>query len=371
MFCTNCGMGNNEESRFCTKCGKQLAQQATASDADDERTPQVTPQPAQPPAPQQYTMPQKIAKTAQPDKVENKKPKGAVFFGVAIGVVASVLVYIALYFIIGLWSEDNGGVEGAGYAGEDNGRIEEPGYDREDDGRLEEQGYNREDRGRIEGPGFDSAEDAVLAYLDAFSNADLEAMIATFAIESFVENYDLEATIISMRLYNPINQQRFPSSNLFTTDMNAHQRQARVLDGISRQYMTIFVPDSEDLQDRARQINDTQEIRQLMRDLGNPAYLDSLDTLNFVGFVDPNRLTGLFDSEITQQQTERMRDRIGAQQLESIVARVAIDGQIYLFGFDVLLYDGKWYIYSLGGYIGALLGLPIFNGGVILEAYLR
>jgi len=364
-------MGNNEESRFCTKCGKQLAQQATASDADDERTPQVTPQPAQPPAPQQYTMPQKIAKTAQPDKVENKKPKGAVFLGVAIGVVASVLVYIALYFIIGLWSEDNGGVEGAGYAGEDNGRIEEPGYDREDDGRLEEQGYNREDRGRIEGPGFDSAEDAVLAYLDAFSNADLEAMIATFAIESFVENYDLEASIERIRVYSVNLQQRFPSSNRFTTSMNTRQRQAMVVEGISWQYMTIFVPDSDLLHSWSTIMDDAQEIREFMRDLGDPAYLRSLSTMNFVGFVDPNRLNDRFDTEQNQQNIERIRDIMGAQRLENIVARVDIDGQTYLFCFDVLLYDGKWYIHSLGGNIGLLLGLPFQNGGVILEAYLQ
>ena len=159
MFCTNCGVGNNEGSRFCTKCGSHLVQQSTALYADGERTPQVTPPPATP----QYAVPQHTTQTAQPDKVKSKKPKGAIFLGVAIGVVASVLVFVTLHFIIGLWSDDNGGTEEAGDDRDDNGRIEELGYDREDNGRIDEPGYDREDRGRIEGPGFDSAEDAVLA----------------------------------------------------------------------------------------------------------------------------------------------------------------------------------------------------------------
>ena len=220
MFCTNCGTGNNEESRFCKKCGNHLVGQATALNDDGEKTPQVLPQPI----PQQYATPPYIAQNVQTDKVKRKKPRGAVFLGIAIGVAASVLIFAALYFIIGLWSEDDGSAEGAEHDREGNGRIEELGYNREDNGRILEAEYDREDRGRIEGPGFYSAEDAVLAYLDAFSNADLEAMIATFAIESFAENYDLEMTIERMMAYSPIYEQRFPSSNRFTTSINIHQR---------------------------------------------------------------------------------------------------------------------------------------------------
>ena len=81
--------------------------------------------------------------------------------------------------------------------------------------------------------------------------------------------------------------------------------------------------------------------------------------------------SNLFDVEANQRNIERIRDVLGAYRLENIVARVDIDGQTYLFCFEVLRYDGKWYIHSLGGNIGALFNISSLSGGVILEAYLQ
>ena len=35
MFCTNCGANNNEEAKFCTKCGQQLSYSAAADNTVD------------------------------------------------------------------------------------------------------------------------------------------------------------------------------------------------------------------------------------------------------------------------------------------------------------------------------------------------
>jgi len=308
------------------------------------------------PAPKQYAMPKHVAQAAEADNARRKKPFGAIVLGAALGVVvATALIFSVLHFVVGFWALGNGRVEGPG-----NGGLEKP-----DEGRAEEPGI-----GRIEGHGFDSAEDAVLAYLDAFSRADLEAMVATFAIESYAENQDFEAMVERLGVYSPVFQQRFPSSNRLTTGFNIRHRQAWVVGEITRQYLALFVAGSESMQGMLTEM-DAQDISQLVRDLGNPEYLESLSTLRCVDFVDPNRLDDRFGSEANQQNIERLRDVIGAQRLENIVARASIDGQIYLFFFDVLRYDGKWYIHSLVGNIGQVLSLAAISGGIILEEHLQ
>lgn len=46
--------------------------------------------------------------------------------------------------------------------------------------------------GTIESRGYKSPEDAAKAYLEAFMNNDIDQMLSTFAVETYVKNFDLE-----------------------------------------------------------------------------------------------------------------------------------------------------------------------------------
>ena len=48
---------------------------------------------------------------------------------------------------------------------------------------------------KVEGPGYTSAEEAARAYAEALKAGDLNAMLSTFAVESYVEHFDMAAYI--------------------------------------------------------------------------------------------------------------------------------------------------------------------------------
>ena len=48
---------------------------------------------------------------------------------------------------------------------------------------------------KMEGDGFDTPEEALTAYIEAFKKMDMNGMISVYAMESLLENLDLEALV--------------------------------------------------------------------------------------------------------------------------------------------------------------------------------
>jgi len=324
MFCTKCGSENSEENRFCLKCGNPMMSWANSSNVADSVT-QFTQKPVeQQYVTQSYSVPPPINQTSELSIPQKRTSKRAVIISVLIGVVATVLVVAILYFALGIGTTDN----------------------------------------KIEGSGYASAEDAVSAYLEAFRSADAEVMVSTFAVETYVDNFNLEAYLDRIRVYALTFPQSFPSNNQFTTGLNIQRRQSQISDSIRYQYMSLFISDAIS-NGMTTPIADTQDF---IRTLGDKSYYESMRSMNVLGFVSPSRLHDSYTSEQNQRNIDQLEETIGAQRLENVVARVEIDNEIYLFCFDVALYGGKWYIHTLGGNIGALLGISAYSMGVIPEA---
>jgi len=300
---------------FCEKCGAAR----TGSELFCSKCGNQLPAQAPPPVTSIYGKP--------------KKPKTAVFLAAGLGVAVSAVVFFVLFHF---------GVIGGG--GNSSG-------------------------GRVEGPGYSSPEEAAKAYLDALSNADVNAMISTFAIETFSKNVDFAASLEETPFYNYFIIPSVPSSNHFTTDLSTQQRLADVANSIRSQYLSFFAPH---ILNEARPVvleseDPEREAQVIVDDLGNAEYLQSLRSLKVIEFVPPESLYEYYSEEVVQQRIDRQRDIIGADRLENIVARVEIDGEIYLFCFDVAHYGGRWYLHTLGGHIALALGFSYFNAGVIPE----
>ena len=346
MFCSKCGAKSVEGGLFCEKCGGKL-------NSDSEQQP-VSQQPVSQSAPLQYQQApvhqqpghEQVAQfqygAAYPQVQynmggnEKKRPHPALLIGCTLAAV--VLVFFVL-FIVGAISFGGAGVA----VGETDGRIE--------------------------GPGFDSAKEAVEAYLEALSNADLDAMIATFAIESFVENYDLAAMIERIRSYSAFTmQQALPTSDDFHIGFNIEKRRGDVAQNIKMQYMSLFMPEAVNGGLPLRmQSSEPREVNQLIRMMSNPSYFASLRNMELIEFVSPEWFSDRYMHETNQENIDRNRQLIGADEIEHVVARVRIDRQVYFFNFETVRYGERWYINFLGGNVAILLNACIFSGGVILE----
>ena len=62
---------------------------------------------------------------------------------------------------------------------------------------------NNPKKTKMEGAGYKTPEDAVMAYAEYLKNGDMEGMISTFAVESYVEHFDMRAHLEYYDSYFP------------------------------------------------------------------------------------------------------------------------------------------------------------------------
>jgi len=221
----------------------------------------------------------------------------------------------------------------------------------------------------IEGAGYESAKDAARAYLEAFSKSDVDAMISTFAVESYVENYDLEAQIKRVKafIFYTFPQSLLPN-NQFATALNIQQRQGQIVTWIRLQYELVLFQGELSNSGMIINLSNDKDMRSFINKLNDQTYYEPIKSLRVLGFEDPDSLSDMYPSIMNQQNIDKFREIIGAQRLEDVVARVEFDNEVYLVCFDVARYGGKWYINSIGGNIGNLIGIPATGGGIIPES---
>ena len=324
MYCSKCGTEVTDGSSFCAKCGNPLSVVSGNVPSTGHAPPVEQPQVSFTP------IANGADRTIERSVPPARASKRVVLLAVVISVVATMSVVAVLYFALGIRTTDHPNDH------------------------------------RIEGSGYASAEDAVSAYLEAFKNADVEGMLSTFAVETYVENFDLEAVIMSDNAYYREYIQSFPSDSKFAIELNTHQRQYQIAQTIIRQYFSVFIPTLVD--EQFISFADTQEARRFINSLNNQSNFESMHSMSVLGFISPSRLIDYFSSEDYHRFIDHQSDIASAQGLESIVARVEIKNQVYLFCFDVACYEEIWYIYQSGGFTGSILGLYVTSGGVVLEA---
>ena len=372
MFCSKCGERSVDGGLFCEKCGNRLSnasEQQPASQQSVDKSASLPKQQA--PVHQQVVYEQSAqfqygVAYSQPQysaiKHEKKRPHPALLIGCTLAAV--VLVFFVL-FIVGAVSFGGAGVAVEEFLEEAPEALEEV-IDESVEEVLEEEPGRR----RIEGPGFDSPEEAVIAYLEAFSNADINSMISTFAIESFAENVDLEARLGRFGISMPFNQP-LPATNDMNINFNIHQRYAHVSDNIRLKFMWRFMPEVIN-EGRSLRLEEPEDVEWIIGIMSDWSCLDSLRDLQFIEMVSPEEFlpSAMFDryiSEANQEVLDWHRRDMGADDIEHVIARVMIDGQMYLFTFETVRYGDVWYISWLGGNLAVLMYVSHFSGGVILE----
>jgi hypothetical protein len=221
----------------------------------------------------------------------------------------------------------------------------------------------------IEGAGYDSPEEAAEAYLEALKDQDLDAMLATFAVESYVENFDFEAGIERLNSYNPFNSYLpYPNTGDYTKQLNIATRRDQIAGQISWQYLTYNVPEA---------LNDgmtvTFEDEATMQDFISDFEKDTenyiFEDLTITGAMPPEDLTDLYLKEKNQKNIARWANVIGVGEegVVNVVITFEADGKTWVFCPQIVKYDDKWYLEALTGNLSNLLGLQIGSGGIYID----
>ena len=214
---------------------------------------------------------------------------------------------------------------------------------------------------RIEGEGFDSPENAALAYLEGLRDLDLHRMISTFAVESYAENYDFEAGLNRVQVYQFGQEIKLPNANDFATALNIESRRSRVSFIVLSHYLYLCHPEFNRVNSIV--LKSETDIRNFIAELNINLNTPSFKTLKILGSIPPLVLHDYFQNPKNMENMERLATVRGADSLVSCAAVFTLGGKEYILCLDAISYGGKWYISELGGNIGMLLAIPVFSMG--------
>ncbi len=336
MFCIFCGKNLNPGTKFCSYCGKELpaSQDATKKKTDAEPPVEVqaappvfaAPRPAQDVPVQPVEAPRSAAPVSSPKPA--KRTGRSLLFGL-IGVVLGAVILASVLFFTGMISF--GGAK-SGTSG-----------------------------GKIEGPGYDTPEDAAKAYLEALKNQDVDAMVATFAVESYAENYDLQVMFERLQCYSPTLDMKLPAGRDYNNEINIEGRRAAILRLIESQYFLYNVP-SASLDVTTLLTDNPNLISDMEKETKNYVFSD----LKITGTMAPEEMTDLYLSENNQENISKQVKPYGvdSKDIANVVITFEADGDTWYFCPQMICYDGRWYIQTLTGNLSSLLGWAPSYGGL-------
>ena len=221
---------------------------------------------------------------------------------------------------------------------------------------------------KVEGKGYKTAEEAALAYAEALKTGDVNKVLATFAIETYVENYDLEEFIDRMNAYTPVPgaEIMMESTDEYTTQVNLINRQATITRYLS--YMYLSMADCEMTgMPIVLGIGEYDDASDLVDDLTNEDWMEILadmeigDVLGMDEFLDKDQM------DLVEEDLEKSYDYLGCDEIQSVAVEVTLDGDDYYLFVDVACYDGVWYNYKPYGTLAVITGASPYTGGLFPE----
>lgn len=219
-----------------------------------------------------------------------------------------------------------------------------------------------ESSSRFEGKGFISPEAAIAAYAKAFKEGDIDEMISTFAVESYVECFDLEEYMSLAGSYNFYTAEiGLPNDSEYKRQINRYTRIAWITQQIKSGYFTLTgVDNSRSLQAFSR---DSEEADALMQQLEYPAFDNKLSRIEIGDVLTKDDFNTIENySEILNKYSY-----LDVDELCDVAIEIEFDGeQYYLFMLTAKI-DGKWYNISYVSPLGLYNGLNTSAGGFMKQ----
>ena len=217
---------------------------------------------------------------------------------------------------------------------------------------------------RFEGEGYESPEEAVAAYLEAMKNGDVAGMLATFAIESYVENADAQASLWRIRVFMPGNS-ALPLGGDYQLQTAAAKRYAELANMLYYQWLALSWPEEYgEFGAQAVTFQDEAAVEAFRADLAANDVAPLLETLELIDFIPAQNFNENYLSQNSLRTRAAQAAGYGCDAMSDVVARLSIGGETWYQCMQCARYDGRWYNIAFSGNIGAMLGMDSYSAGL-------
>lgn len=329
MFCNKCGKQNPDGAAFCNTCGNPMPVKQPATQQPVAQQPAV-----QPPVMQQPVV-QKPAAPVQEKPVKEKKPLDKkLLLALIAGIVCGALV---MFLVLNVFAPAAGG--------------------------------------RIEGNGYTSPEAAIEAYVEALKKGDVNAMIATFAVETYVENFDAAAYLDTVHVYVIQGAPPINPTDSYSTGVLIGDRHMELYQNITCQYLTIagimeyamyepvVILEGKEFETGQDFVNFTQiqDSARILSQIQVGRIWNAEDLLEKYGMRSQMDML-----ELNENSSKLV---YGCEDYVELAVEVTINGEDYYCMLGIGKYNGRWYNIKTTTALQNTLGFSGYrgNGGLVLR----
>ncbi len=223
---------------------------------------------------------------------------------------------------------------------------------------------------QTEGTGYRSADEAVKAYAEAFAQKDYGKMLSTFAVESYVKNYDLASYVDRIKGYTPGVSISLPNDNSFVDAVLRQNRISELNRLISYEYMQVtgiydkFGGVDNYLKPVTLENGGYKSGTDLVDSLfSGGRHFDEL-TIEAGAVLMPETLSELYSREQNLENLRKQTAVYKAEKVENRAVELTVNGEKYLLCMQCICYNGKWYNDTPMGNLAMLLGMNMYTGGL-------
>ena len=213
---------------------------------------------------------------------------------------------------------------------------------------------------RLEGPGYSSPREAAEAFLQALSEGDLDAMLSSFAQESYVQQLD-KGEYLNATSFVPNSSYTWlcflPKTAPLPLEINTAVRRGELARSILSYYRDGLSPSPSALQmenpaSPYYKVSDEESLRKLIEGLSKPSSLCSAQ----VRWIRSPQELAPEDAAQVGDLMEKYCRIYGTEELAELVVCLRMNGEDYCFEMLCGRYGEKWYNITLGGFFGILYG---------------
>ena len=191
---------------------------------------------------------------------------------------------------------------------------------------------------KIEGSGYDSPESALSAYMFALQSGDMAQILSTFAIETFLDNYDLEEYLEYCDAYARGSTPYLPEKDDYTHKINLMARQNEIVQDLTNMYYTVSLENYDGNAITPEATEDPEDFRDSLMD---EYWLDKIEPI----LIDTNKyyIDSMNPSDDEARRLDEKCEYYGCDEIALMVGHVYQGGVSYYFYMDVARYGNKWY----------------------------
>lgn len=218
----------------------------------------------------------------------------------------------------------------------------------------------------IEGKGYKTPEEALMAYAEALKTGDLDKILATYAVESHVEHFDMGEYIDRLGGYAAGGEYMLSSVDDLTRDMGILQRQYKIVQQLN--YMYLYAAFEGEWDGTFILVGENREYKsgsKFLKELEPENWAEILKDMEIGDILEPEDLVDKDNWKSAKKSLANMEKYLGADDITALALEIELDGEDYYLCPTLVCYGEKWYVLNLMGVLANLMGASPVSGGLV------